>query len=260
MYDFPGTAAALDAVWRVMSIKLRREGVPAPPSLTRRRPLAKMWRDPALLFGQTCGYPYRRDLGDHVRVVATPIYAFEGCEGPRHRSFIVARRGDSRRDLGEFLGARAAINAFDSNTGMNLFRAAIAPLARGLRFFGQVQVTGSHALSLAAVADGVADVAAIDCISLALIRREDPLATERVKILACTPSSPGLPFISGAALPQDALATVRRCLFETLADPSLTSELATLGLEGAEVLASDAYLEVSRIEQDAIDLGYPELA
>jgi hypothetical protein len=36
--------------------------------------------------------------------------------------------------LKEFRGAVAALNAHDSNTGMNLFRAMIAPIAGGRRF------------------------------------------------------------------------------------------------------------------------------
>ena len=49
---------------------------------------------------------------------------------------------------------------------MNLFRAAIAPLAGGRPFFSEVIVTGSHAASLEAVADGNAPgLAAIDCVT-----------------------------------------------------------------------------------------------
>ena len=38
----------------------------------------------------------------------------------------------------EFRGAIAALNAADSNTGMNLFRATIAPIAGGAPFFRAV--------------------------------------------------------------------------------------------------------------------------
>src|SRR5665811_293725 len=98
-------------------------------------------------------------------------YGFEGCEGAKHCSFLIVRRGEAERGLAGFRGARAAINARDSNTGMNLFRAAIAPLAKGHPFFSDVVVTGAHALSFAAVAEGTADIAAIDCVSFGLLRR-----------------------------------------------------------------------------------------
>jgi ABC-type phosphate/phosphonate transport system substrate-binding protein len=162
--------------------------------------------------------------------------------------------------LADFFGARAAINARDSNTGMNLFRAAIAPLAHGRAFFSAVVVTGAHALSLAAVAEGTADIAAIDCVSFALLRRGRAEPVERVEVLQRTPSSPGLPFIASAALAPEALATIRRCLFETLADARLAEDFAALGLTGAEVLEPQAYEHTSELEEAAIALGYPELA
>jgi len=260
MYDFPWTASALDSVWTAMSKRLRGEGIDAPEALTRGPPLEEMWRDPGLILGQTCGYPYWRDLRGQVTLLATPIFRFEGCDGPRHGSFLIARRDDTRRDLGAFRGARAAINACDSNTGMNLFRAAVAPLAGGRPFFSEVVVTGAHALSLAAVAVGLADVAAIDNVSFALLRTGRPDLVERVKVIARTPSSPGLPFIASATFSPEAVATIRGCLFATLADPSLAADLATLGLEGAEVLDEAAYAEVADLERGAIQLGYPELA
>ena len=174
MYEFARTAPALDAVWSFMAERLVAAGIDAPASLTRGRELQNLWRDPGLLFGQTCGYPYRHGLEPFVEILATPVFAFEGCEGATHCSFLVARRDDARRDLAAFRGARAAINARDSNTGMNLFRAAVAKVAGGAPFFADVSVTGAHSASLAAVAEGKADLAAIDCVTFGLIARESP--------------------------------------------------------------------------------------
>ena len=81
---------------------------------------------------------------------------------------------DPRRALNEFRGAAAALNAHDSNTGINLFRATIAPIAGGAAFFSSIVVTGSHEASVAAVAKGEADLASIDCVSFALLGRGRP--------------------------------------------------------------------------------------
>ena len=128
MYDYPWTAAANDRLWAAMSARLNEAGVPAPASLTRGGDRGAQWRDPKLVFGQTCGYPYVTGLKDAVALIATPEYSFPGCEGASHRSFIVARANDARRDLSDYRGARAAVNGFDSNSGMNLFRAKIAAI------------------------------------------------------------------------------------------------------------------------------------
>jgi ABC-type phosphate/phosphonate transport system substrate-binding protein len=260
MYDFAWTASALDAFWELLSTRLRGAGLEAPQSLSRDRPPEDIWRDPALIFGQTCGYPYWRSLRDRVALIATPTYNFEGCEGARHCSFLIVRRGEAGQGLVGFRGARAAINARDSNTGMNLFRAAIAPLAQGRAFFSDVVVTAAHARSLAAVAEGTADIAAIDCVSFALLRRGRAELVERVEVLQRSPSSPGLPFIASAAMPPEALQTIRRSLFETLADARLAEHFAALGLTGAEVLEPQAYRRTNELEEAAFALGYPELA
>ena len=162
MYDFDFVAEANNALWAAIAGRLEEAGVRSPKRLTRGGDLAAQWRDPGLVFGQTCGYPYVRGLRGAVALVATPEYAFLGCEGAAHRSFLVRRASDARRDLAEFRGARAAINGWDSNTGMNLFRATIASVARRAPFFGAVVTTGSHEASLAAVAEGRADLASID--------------------------------------------------------------------------------------------------
>ena len=172
MYDYPEIAAANDALWANIAARLRALGVVAPGSVTRGRSAATLWRDPGLLFGQTCGYPYMKGLRDALVLIATPQYSFPGCEGAAHRSLVIRRAGDSRGSLESFRGAVAAVNGFDSNTGMNLFRATIAPIARGARFFGGVVITGSHQASLEAVADGRADLAAFvyPGLSLAMVR------------------------------------------------------------------------------------------
>jgi hypothetical protein len=137
MYDFPSTAAANDALWAAISTRLAEASVQSPTRLTRGGELAVLWRHPGLIFGQACGYPYASGLRDAVTLIAAPEYSFPGCEGASHRSFIVRRASDSRNSLGEFRGGVAALNAHDSNTGMNLFRAAIASVAGGARFFAR---------------------------------------------------------------------------------------------------------------------------
>ena len=259
MYDFPWTADANDALWAAMAWRLREAGVNAPQALARGVDLHHIWRDPNLLFGQTCGYPYVTHLRDKTALVATPVYAFPGCEGPSHRSVIVAHKSRARSTLADFAGARAAINGRDSNSGMNLFRATIAPIARGRPFFAEVIVTGSHQASLAAVSTGAVDIAAIDCVSLALLRQGRPELGENIEAIAESPHSPALPFIISADLARSHLGAVRAALFAALDDPTLAEARRTIGLVGAEILGDADYERVAEFERDAIAAGYPTL-
>jgi ABC-type phosphate/phosphonate transport system substrate-binding protein len=256
MYDFPWTATANDALWAAISARLAEAGVRAPARLARGGDLATLWRDPGLIFGQTCGYPYASGLKDAVTLIATPEYSFPGCEGASHRSFLIRRVSDSRRRLCEFRGATAALNAYDSNTGMNLFRGTIAPVAAGARFFSSILITGSHEASVAAVAEGRADLASIDCVSLALLKRGRPELIERVAVFAETPRSPGLPFIASASLDRSTIEAVHEALFAVLADPELANARETLGLKGARAATPADYDRVTKIEREAAEAGY----
>ena len=260
MYDFPWTAAANDALWAAITVRLAEAGVEAPKTLTRGGDLDAQWRDPRLVFGQTCGYPFVTALKDAVALVAAPTYAFPGCEDASHRSFIVRRASDPRRALAEFRGSIAAINAWDSNTGMNLFRATIAPVAREARFFRAVVLTGSHERSVAAIGEGRADLAAIDCVSYALLPRGRPALIERVAVVAESPRSPSLPFIAAAGLGAHGIAAVREALASALADPDLAEARAALGLKEARLVTPADYDRVVEIERGAAAAGYARLA
>ena len=201
-----------------------------------------------------------KDLRDIVALIATPEYAFAGCDGAQHRSFVVCRAADSRRSLGSFRGAVAAVNGWDSNSGMNLFRATIAPVAGRAAFFASVVVTGSHLASLEAVADGRADLAAIDCVTYGLLKRLRPGLIGRIAIVAESPLSPGLPFIAAAGLPDATVVAIRNALFAALADPGLAGSLGALGLMGARPMLSADYGRILEVEREAEAAGYPRLA
>jgi len=260
MYDFPWTAEANDALWASMSAGLAEAGVQSPAVLSRGGDLALQWRDSRLIFGQTCGYPYATGLRNAVTLIAAPEYAFPGCEGAAHRSFIVRRASDPRRELAGYRGSTAALNGWNSNTGMNLFRAAVAPIAGRAPFFRAIAVTGSHEASVTAVAEGRADLAAIDCVSFALIERGRPELVACVAVLAESPLSPGLPFIASAGLGAPTIAAVREALLAALADPNLAEARRTLGLKGARPTSPAEFDRVIEIERDAAAAGYARLA
>lgn len=259
MYDYPFVADANRLLWSAMAAYLRAAGIAAPIALDPAEP-RDVWADPRLLFGQTCGYPFTTALRGRVSLIATPIYSFEGCEGPNHCSFVVVSAKSRDRSLAGFAGTRAALNARDSNSGMNLFRALLAPIARGRPMFSEVVITGSHAASLAAVAEGAADIAAIDCVSCGLLRKNRPELFEGVAVIAQTQSAPGLPFVINAELGKSLAAAVRVALFAAFNDPALADARAALGLKGAAILDDLEYGKIAEIERGAIALGYPELA
>ena len=180
-----------------MADRLMERGVSAvPPRLTRTLSHHQIWAHPRLLFGQACEYPVAKSFAERLKVVATPRYGAPGCADTSYRSAIVVRAEASTSALEDLRKQRCVVNEPDSNSGMNLFRAALAPLADGTRFFQSVQLSGSHRASLELVAAGEADVTAVDCVSFAHLQRFEPQLTSRLRVIDWTPASPCLPYVT----------------------------------------------------------------
>jgi ABC-type phosphate/phosphonate transport system substrate-binding protein len=260
MYDLPWLRPAHDRLWSLLARGLRKRGiedVPAP--LHRGGVLADTWTSPSLLLGQTCGYPLVTRLKETVQLVATPHYAAEGCKGAYHHAAIVVRADSRFASTGDLRGARAGMNDARSNTGMNLFRASIAPIANGRQFFRSVTITGSHARSLAAIMSDRIDVAAVDAVTLALLRDRYPDYADRLRIIDWTVQSPSLPFITSIGSPQRLLDTLRELLSAIVADPANQAVLQRLRITGFSTLAFDEYQPLLGLEREAAARSYPTL-
>lgn len=259
MYDYPEVRPLTDALWHAIAERLKAAGIEAPRELIRPDDLLGFWRSPDLLLGQTCGYPLTRHLGDAVQVVATPHYTAPGCVGAWHNSVIVVAADAPAKTLADLRGKVAVINERGSNTGMNLLRASAMPLADGKPFFGSVIESGGHALSMEAVGEGRADVAALDCVSFAFLQRHRPERAARVRVIGETPSTPALPLVTAAATPIATVEALRKALLDVAADPDLAVLREALFLKGFQVLPVEAYQRVVDLEEAAEAAGYPVL-
>ncbi len=241
MYDLPEVAEATDAFWAALATRLRGAGVEdVPDRLERDSDPRAVWASPQLLFSQTCGLPLVHRFAGRLALVATPCYAAPGCVGPNYLSHIVVRADDPRATVAEFAGSVAAINSEDSHSGFNILRWRVAREGRS-PFFARVERTGSHVASLAGVQSGGADLAAIDCVTFALLERHRPSAVEGVRVLEETPLAPGLPYITAGDTTAEECARLREALAETLADPALAEVREALLLLGAEEVRPARY-------------------
>jgi ABC-type phosphate/phosphonate transport system substrate-binding protein len=258
MYDFPELRGAHDEFWGALAARLESAGLPhVPQNLTRNRGHVEVWRDPALLFAQGCEFPLAMSFADRVRLVATPMYSAAGCEGARYRSAIVVRDGIAT--LADLRGRRCAINELDSNSGTNLLRAVIAPLAIDGRFFGSVVVSGSHLRSVEMVASGEADVASVDCVSFAHFQRFYPAVVGKLRVLAWTPSSPSLPFITARSASDAMVEALRAALAAVFDDDRLAPVREQLLLSGVDLAPREGFDEVLALELRAVEQGYPTI-
>ncbi len=262
MYVAPEPVAeATYALWHFLRDYLRGAGMQdVPAELDQAIPYQDVWSNPNLLLSQTCGYPYAKRLRGKVRLVATPRYGHPGCNGAFARSFVLVHASSGITRLDGLRGRVAAINSRDSNSGYNLFRAALAPVADGRRMFSSVLETGSHAASIEAVVERRADCAAVDCITYGTIARFSPERLNGTTVLAETPEGPGLPLITSASAGDREIDMLRAALDAALVDPRLTIDLDRMGLVGFERLGDQEYDQLLELERAAGKLGYPDLA
>lgn len=197
MYNRPELRAAFDALWEATRDGLRAAGIEGvPDGLTNVEDgLLTFWQRSDLLLSQTCGYPYRHFLKDHLTLVATPDFGLEGCPPGYYRSAFIARRDDPRGNLADFAAATFVCNDLHSQSGYAA--PLLAAEEAGLRF-GSLRISGSHAASARMVARGEADIAGIDAVSWRHMTQFDGW-TENLHVLDWTAPTPGLPFVTAQA-------------------------------------------------------------
>lgn len=227
MYDWPELRAETDRLWDHLRMALNALGIAAPASLDRSAPLRAVWTDPALCLSQTCGLPYVRELGEAVTLLGAPDYGLPECPPGWYDSAVVVRADDARPDLAAFCGARLALNGRESQSGYAALLHHAAPLAVDGRFFGSHIETGAHEAAARCVAEGQADLAAIDHVSWRHIRGVRPW-TWGLRVLMTTDPTPGLPFITACGNDRDAVCAAVIAAFGAL-DPGTRAALGITG-------------------------------
>ncbi|WP_137110543.1 phosphate/phosphite/phosphonate ABC transporter substrate-binding protein [Rhodobacter sp. SY28-1] len=237
MYDFGPAVAANDRLWALIRRGLTGRGIAAPETLTRgEHAYWDAWQAPELVLSQTCGYPFRARLQYKVTYVGTPDYGVDGCAPGHYRSVFVARADDPRQTLADFHGARFAYNEALSQSGWAAPQTHASRLGISLPPLLQ---TGGHRLSAHAVAEARADIAALDAVTFALLLEADPVVA-RLKVVALTDPTPGLPYITAAGRdPQPIFDAVGEAI--AALDPA---DRATLRLKGFVRLPVADYLAV----------------
>lgn len=191
MYVAPAAVREASEQWLALTLQLLGVGA-------RERfagDLYDLWLHPRLLLAQTCGYPLRTRLGEQVQVIGRPCFDLPDARDGMHCSLLVVRRDDPRQALEQWRGSHVALNSRDSNSGTHLLYDTLEALAPRGQFFGRESLSGSHRQSLAWVATGKADLAAIDSVTFAYLPAEEVAG---VRILGRTRQSPTLPYITRA--------------------------------------------------------------
>lgn len=260
MYNLPEMATAHQALWDALVDEMQKQGVTGlPPALNFSRPPVPDAIGPEVFFSQTCGYPLQTIFSGQYELLGVPTYDAPGCVGSTHCAFVLVREDSRFRTPEDLRGSIFALNSWHSNSGMNLPRALFARYAGGKPFFRSVIQTGGHPPSMERVVAGQADAASIDCVTFAFFKDYRPSAVAPLRILAETPPSPAIPFVTSRQTAPDHVAALRRLLVRIASDPLHRETLAKLRIRDIGAADPAAYRRILDYEREAAQLGYPEL-
>jgi ABC-type phosphate/phosphonate transport system substrate-binding protein len=252
MYDWPEIQRETDCWWAGLCRHFRAAGFcDLPNEHDRTTALHDQWQSPDLLFTQTCGYPLLHKFDGMLEVLGTPCYAAAGCQGAAYSSNIVVREDSPVLVIEQLRGSKAAYNSADSMSGYLALLAVISPFACERPFFSQMIQSGSHVRSMQLVAAGIANVAAIDCVSYALAERYRPDLVRPLRIISRSPLVSGLAYVTSAGRLQSEILRLREALIAALADDRLTETRDALFITGIEVLGREDYLPILGIAAQA---------
>lgn len=215
---YPATRPAWDRLWASVRDHLGW----GPDALVWPDEAGSHWRDPDLVLSMTCSMPMRMGLSRDVVLVGSPVWDLPDLPAGHYASALVTRRGDTR-PLPALAASGIAVNGKDSQSGWGALCDA------GLS--GPVTETGSHAASMQAVAEGRADLAAIDIVTWTMAPHPD------LDIRQITPPTASTPFITSRP---EWRAPVRAAL-EVAIDAMSPDDRALTRLAGVTDLAPGTY-------------------
>jgi phosphonate transport system substrate-binding protein len=132
-------------------------------------------------FGWICGYPFvqKRDP-EFLELLAVPVFEGE----PLYRSYIIVPRDSPSTALTDLEGRVFALSDPDSNSGYLVPQAMLARMGRRPdSFFRLSFFTYSHAETVEAVAEGLADGGAVDSYVWEYLDKTQPDLTARTRVI-----------------------------------------------------------------------------
>lgn len=237
MYDWPEVRAAHDRLWAAIADGLTARGIDAPARLNRDGELWDHWEAPELLLSQTCGLPYRARLRGRVRMVGAPDYGLEGCPPGYYASMIVVRAEDAAITPQDWPRRRFVYNENRSQSGWAALLNHAGRIGVG---FASATASGAHRISARMVAEGAADIAAIDAQSWRMVTAYDPWADD-LCVIGRTDPTPATPFITSRHMPVEAVSALRAALRDAVTELT-PDDRACLHLRDVVDVPEAAYL------------------
>ncbi len=243
MYPFESVRWAWDALWSALGERVAW----LPPALEHSGDARARWSDPDCAVNHVCGWPLARWFADEHRVLGAFSLSIPEADGHRYRSTLVSPHDVALPDL---IAADVGVVANDVDSLSGWISLLNATVGTHDAWPGVVTFSGAHVESLRTLAEGNADLAAIDSWSLALIEREQPDLVSGLHRLGLGPwvPSPAVTVRTSVSIADgDRLA---EALVDVLADDASLPIREALFVDGFVRLTIDDYLPVLELRSD----------
>lgn len=200
-----------------------------------------------------CGLQYVRladaDAGGRARapveLLGAPVLSGDRYDGrPIYFSDIVVRHESPYACLDDLADRRFAYNERGSHSGYVVVRYSLLARGHTPAYFGEWIATRAHARSLAAVASGEADAAAIDShVLAALLERDDTLAA-RLRIVGSFGPSTIPPLVVRGDLDADFKRALREVLLHMHEDTAVRRHLRAGLIDRFVAIGDGAYDDI----------------
>ena len=241
MYDWPELRSDMDAYWQILRKNFIEAGFTPPEARLHVDDETHGWLQPDLFFSQTCGYPFVCRLEGQVELLGTPHFNIDGWQGPNYSSAIIVRADCVAEDLE---ACRTGCYAFSSANSLSGFRCMTPLVGRPEEWFGELIKSGGHRLSADMVAEGRADIAAIDALCWHLYRQLQPQQASRLRVMRWTPMLPGLPYITNRDWNGPQLQHMRVALAAAAEQMAQSPHNRLLRLNGVTYLNAEKYAPI----------------
>ncbi len=209
--------------------------------------IMKLLQTGDLDFAWICGGPFvQKREPEFVKLLAVPVYRGK----PLYHSVIIVHRDSPYRSLDDLQGRVFAYTDPASNSGF-LYPQAVL-IERGIRpdsYFRQSLFTYSHAEAIEAVADRVADGAAVDSYVWDYMWRTRPELVGRTRVIQRSPAFGFPPVVARLGVDEVVVARMAKVLREMKDDSVGRKLLADFMLDGFRSAPPGLYENIRRMAE-----------
>lgn len=212
----------------------------------------------AIQMGWICGAPYVERSAHPLsapplELLAAPVWRdpLYG-DSPIYYSHLLVQRASAVQSFGDLRGQRWVYNDRGSLSGYHILRAYLWSLGEDDSFFAQQIEAGSHQHAVQMVAEGQADVAAVDSTVLQQMAQDEAEAGKAgaaatVRTLTLLGPNPMPPWVIGSGVPVALRQAIRHWLIHMAQDATGAAILAKTPIARFVAIEPQAYQPIAEI-------------